>query len=678
MSLRARIVTIVSVFFLGILAIAFAGSLYRESLIIERELTFVQSSHTMLAREIIAREAQTLTAQIDALDIQAILSRIQRGDDRNAIAQDLSKSGLRRSDVFEVLDASGKIMFGMTVDGHRNVPAIIDAAALDRVLQAGALSGLNFVLNEGLLVISAIRFGFEGNDPIIVVAGRSLSSALERYSRALGTPSLLAGLRGRMIFETQPGLSDMIGALGQLRGPAEKLSYRGEKYVVSKIILPDMLGDPEAVLLTFLNVSQTEARNQRTRWLVITVILFLLVAGAVALDMFLWRSFLPLEHAVKAVEALSRGDPDVVIETGRRDEIGRIASAAVQLRLSVLGLARARRQRKRIRNRLEKVINGALKDLSASLDEAGRKDIADLADVAEDGQGAENQLKRTALVLRRLTDRVLDQQARLQDMIVELQEAVVTKARLAGLEQELEIARHVQASMLPEPLPPNEYFAVHGMMEPAREVGGDFFDFFTIGNNEVGVVVADVSGKGVPAAFFMAIAKSLLRAIVFSGASPADAVKRLNIMLADHNDEMMFVTLFYGVLDLNTGEFAYVNAGHNPPLTLRQDGSVELLTGGDIALAVVDDFDFKEHRTVLRPGETVFLYTDGVTEACDPALCLFGDARLQAILSGHSPGLTPDAVCDVVYTAVQSFEAGANRADDITCVALRYTARKAN
>jgi len=207
-------------------------------------------------------------------------------------------------------------------------------------------------------------------------------------------------------------------------------------------------------------------------------------------------------------------------------------------------------------------------------------------------------------------------------------------------------------------------------MIPAREVGGDFYDVIPLGDDRIGVAVADVSGKGVPAAFFMLIARTLLRATASFEPSPAACLTRLNDLLAADNEQMLFVTLFFGVLDRRTGTFTYANGGHNPPYLIRDGRPEELPPTGDMALAVMEELVFSERHCRLAPGDAVFLFTDGVTEAFDPAGEAFGEPRLTGLL-GRGGGDEATALIDRVIDGVLRFTGDAQQADDITCLAVR-------
>ena len=250
--------------------------------------------------------------------------------------------------------------------------------------------------------------------------------------------------------------------------------------------------------------------------------------------------------------------------------------------------------------------------------------------------------------------------------------------KLISIQNELDVARNMQQSILPTHFPDAEDVKLFARMLPAKEVGGDFYDFFWLAPGLLGVVIADVSGKGVPAALFMAVARTLIRATAIAADGPAACFRSVNGLLAEDNDTAMFVTVFYGVLDTATGELIYANAGHCPPCLVDPEGAVTALAGtGGIALGVMDDVEFREASVFLKPGSTVLLFTDGVSEAFDPEENEFTEARLrQVIAGGHA--LEVGAFLEMVVGAVESFAAGAPQADDLTCLAVRFLGQQEN
>ncbi|WP_439813788.1 SpoIIE family protein phosphatase [Zavarzinia sp. CC-PAN008] len=239
-----------------------------------------------------------------------------------------------------------------------------------------------------------------------------------------------------------------------------------------------------------------------------------------------------------------------------------------------------------------------------------------------------------------------------------------------ALRQELDIAGRMQQSILPTRFPRGPEFRMHALMRPQRDIGGDFYDVLALKNGQLGLVVADVSGKGIPAALFMAISRTVLRATALSGLSPAETLATANDILSVDNPAEMFVTLFYAIYDPPTGRLLYCNGGHNPPLIRRADGRVDELRGaGGIALGMMDGLPYDEAENHLAPGDTLLIYSDGVTEALNPAQEEFEMARLSGHL-GANPETDPEALVRAIVAEVDRFAAGAIQADDITVLAL--------
>jgi sigma-B regulation protein RsbU (phosphoserine phosphatase) len=253
-------------------------------------------------------------------------------------------------------------------------------------------------------------------------------------------------------------------------------------------------------------------------------------------------------------------------------------------------------------------------------------------------------------------------------------------AHLARLEAELDAARRLQMSMVPHSFPtPSAELPIDlcASMEPAREVGGDLYDFFITGDGRLCFLVGDVSGKGMPAALFMARAKSLIRiaadlmrASDGRTAGPGEIVSRVNRELCQDNSDMMFVTLFFAMLTPATGDVEFCNAGHNPPYALTANGMRAIEDGKGMILGVSPEADYPTGRLSLSPGEGMYVFTDGVTEANNAAEELFGEDRLEAILRGAGTSTSAE-IMQAVADAVRGFVGDALPFDDITMLAIR-------
>ncbi len=240
--------------------------------------------------------------------------------------------------------------------------------------------------------------------------------------------------------------------------------------------------------------------------------------------------------------------------------------------------------------------------------------------------------------------------------------------------QEMEFAREVQNSALPSGSLFGQGFVVLGSMQAARDVGGDFYDYFLIGEDKLGVVVADVSGKGVPAALFMMTAKTLIKNFVLGGKSPAEALQLANVQLCENNEKGMFVTVWLGVLDLSSGRLEFANAAHNPPLLKKKGEPFQYMDykkyRRGLVLGGLPESVYRNNEISLSEGDVLFLYTDGVTEAANHDLKLYGEDRLLACLEKNYK-LAPEVLLGAVRRDLDAFAAGMEQYDDITMVVLK-------
>ncbi len=245
--------------------------------------------------------------------------------------------------------------------------------------------------------------------------------------------------------------------------------------------------------------------------------------------------------------------------------------------------------------------------------------------------------------------------------------------QLLSIRQELDIAAKMQQAILPRHWPEHPNFSLWGSMRSAKEVGGDFYDHFELPGEKTGIVIADVSGKGVPAALFGMVSKTLLRSTATQAErEPSTVVEMVNDALCMDNDTCMFVTVLLATLDMRTGELYFVNAGHPPPLLIHADGQTEFLpsTGG-MALGIAEGLPFDHRQIQLKPGDQLVFYTDGVTEALNPQNDEFTQERLPPLLGRADQSNVKETVHKIIE-AVDAFAEGAPQSDDITCLALYF------
>jgi serine phosphatase RsbU (regulator of sigma subunit) len=282
--------------------------------------------------------------------------------------------------------------------------------------------------------------------------------------------------------------------------------------------------------------------------------------------------------------------------------------------------------------------------------------------LVEEGEKARASRQRRFVMIQEI-----GQQIAMAMQADQLQREMMARERL---ETEVDLARQIQRTFIPQSLPRKEGWELAARWETAREVGGDFYDVVELPGGRLGLFVADVSDKGMGAALFMALTRTLFRAEVAEGASPAVALQRINDLLIPDTKQGMFVTAVYGVLDLASGDFTYANAGHNPPLWIHGDGNAQELERTAIALGVMEGSEVKERTLKVHPGESLLLFTDGLTEAFSPEGKLFGEAGLMEVVHSFQSG-SAEGLVEAVEASLNAFRQALPLADDLTMLAVR-------
>ncbi|MGN1373162.1 MAG: SpoIIE family protein phosphatase, partial [Candidatus Coproplasma sp.] len=293
----------------------------------------------------------------------------------------------------------------------------------------------------------------------------------------------------------------------------------------------------------------------------------------------------------------------------------------------------------------------------------------------EDGTSPEIVIKKDDEI-RDLAECFTEMYREIGEYISKLKTITAEKERIGA---ELDVAAKIQTSLLPSEFPPypnRKEFEIYASMDAAKEVGGDFYDFYLLGKDHLAITVADVSGKGIPAAMFMMRSKTLIKSFVESGKPIDEAFFRTNEALCENNSAGMFLTAWFGVLNLTSGELAFVNAGHNPPLIKRADGQYEYLrVKPNFILAGMEGVRYRRNTVTLNPGDSLFVYTDGVTEAMNNEGKLYGEERLRQVLNSCS-GESCEGICKQTLKSIVAYADGAPQSDDITMLSLKYMYRK--
>lgn len=514
-----------------------------------------------------------------------------------------------------------------------------------------------------------------------LVATQPLDATLDALARRLGARLALADHRG------QPLGSDAQNLIARWQQAGRQAEPTTHNAWLLSVPLLSHTGHTLGHLVAEL--PDPEPRADGSTSVLLIVLLWL------ALGMGVWfvlQQLRPLGQAAADMARLAESP-----ESGAEGEVhvGALRRDIARVENRLEGLRALRRSRERQGRRQARFIRHQMLELANRLDDSARADVlqdleriesASLHPTAEAApptapvanplfERMVDEVGVLALGFQNLVGRVGDQYQQLGQLVQELREALRVKTQFIAIQQELEIARKMQLAFLPHDFSHQAGVQLHGVTQPAREVGGDFYDFFRLDEHHLAVLVADVSGKGVPAAFFMAVSRTLMRAVAQFSQGPADCLQRLNDLLAADNEEMMFVTLFYAVIDTRNGQVTYGNAGHNPPYVVRRNGQVEEVpTLGNMALAVMPDMPYTERTLTLETGDALFLYTDGVTEAAAPDGSWFGEARLEHFLAQTGHPAEVATVSQALIDAIRQFEAGGAQSDDITCLVARLTA----
>ena len=256
-------------------------------------------------------------------------------------------------------------------------------------------------------------------------------------------------------------------------------------------------------------------------------------------------------------------------------------------------------------------------------------------------------------------------------------QAARDRDRLLGIHRELDLARGIQESLVPHEFPRHPRFEIYGSMIPASQVGGDLFDFFLLDPSRLAFTIGDVSGKGIAAAFYMAVSRTVLRVVAGKGGAPHECLLEVNRFLrGERRSSNIFLTCFYGILDLETGRLEYSRAGHNPPYLMRAGagpaGTVQRLDAASgLPLGILKSVEYDTAATQLEPGDRILLFTDGITEAMNAGRELYGEDRLEALLA-QSKAVSIEELVRTVTDAATSFADGAPASDDITVMGIGY------
>ncbi len=615
--------------------------------------------------EAVERAAAPLVASLRAAVADDALLVARGTNDESALRQRLAalraELGLEGPAArIDLVGAQGQLLAAAPAVAE---PLASGASALQRDLGRDGLSARFEATAEGaMLLVVSLRMGTSD----LISASMPAEAALDRVARQMGAELMLRDRQGRAVFATDAVLRDDATRLRE----GQSVTLGGRIFRVEATPLDNSAGARVGQVLVLVDAT---AETQSRQLLLLLAGALLVVAGAVTCGL-LYRvirdAIDPLSELARALQAVAGGDifaSAAIAE--RRDEVGAIQAALEALRSNTLALDRLQTSNRLSALRERALIGQEIARLTAVLDGPEREEILGLLK----GEGA-----ALGPAFARLSGHVVQQHQAMATLLEErtrdlalVRQALEERTQLNRMREELDVARRLQLSSVPTVFPNRPTFRLHAAMVPAKEVGGDFCDFVMLDDHRLALLIGDASGKGVHAAIFIAMARSLLRAAIGRGASPAEALAQANDVLSTDNPTMMFATVFAAVLDCRTGLLTYANAGHNPPRRRGVTGEAELPVDRGIALGVMDGMEFTDQQAVLDAGDMVLMFTDGVTEAVAPGDILFGDDRLAAIMADTALE-APAQLVEAVARGVEAFADTEPQADDITMLALHW------
>lgn len=704
MLLRSRL-TVLATIVLALLIAGFAATIfYRDTYYESRYNSEVAQSHRFAWEKIGGQYRDGLVAATRKLLSNPGFEDAVRRADSISLSKYIDQARKDMPELRVDIFTTNRSIFYSTLLDQVDRKGLLDAGALQQLFSSGKpMVGLTQTGSHQFYWLRAeVIMSNDKSPPFVLALGMDVFPALNELKSNLDSNVYLANLRGRIAHGTDSDLFNQGRFVSASRSETVFNVHTDDKhYLVTNLPQLNPEGRMIGMLVSLRDITDLSKADSAANFTLLFAISIFSVVFITMMFFYLRSSLEPLSQTVMVLDALAKGDTQTQladdIDDSGNDETARIARGVNILREEMLTFSMLRDERLRARAQQERVIRDELRTLAENIDPDAREEVLKaLADQEthpaslksgelnlyqvsiESGKTATNELAVLASTLSRMTGMISTQQTKLLQLLREVSAAAESRAKLAGLQQELEIARKMQLAILPRTALDRTELTITAAMIPAKEIGGDFYDYFMLDHSRLAIVVADVSGKGVAAAFFMAISRTLLKSTAKFLPDPQECITELNELLCIDNDQMMFVTLFYGILDLSTGHFQFVNAGHNPPVLIRKNKKPEYFPRSpSMVLAVMEGASFPSQEITVCPGDMLVFYTDGITEATDPTGALYGDNRLLQTLEELDQHADVTQVTDVLLRDIHRFESGAPQADDITCVVVNYRGSQA-
>ena len=601
----------------------------------------------------------------------------------------------RVSNRLDIIDREGNLIFS-SLSGVFQSSIISDEVARNAIEDNSTVRGVGNDKQRNTAVVFGLPIIDDSGEVVgLGVLALDIIQPLVEMQKLNDSSVMILNRRGRLLVAPEHDIWERYGEFIDLNELSTLQTISKDDRFFSVTVLPQVadLGSLVGRLVNIKEVTEQVLQQRKISRLTFLFIGVFTLLSLVGLYMYMRYAFAPLTEGVEVLEALARGDLMMLAQmrTGK-DEVGQIGNAVNVFRSGMLMLNRYRRSRERQRARQERFIYREMTELADTLD--GDDQAAVLGELDKIAQKIElkassetvaesmiavdptsdefdprvlhgsDSLVLMATAFHSMSNRVQDQHQRLRD-------ALATKQAFIALRKELDIATRVQLSLLPHRSEKSKTLEIVGGMWPAKEVGGDFFDYFRIDANHIGIAIADVSGKGVPAALFAVMSRTSLRGMAAHVRSPGMILENINNFLENHNDENLFITFFYGILNETTGKFTYANGGHNAPILVDEDGVNPLELTAGMVLGMFDEIEFEETSIDLKPGSRLVLFTDGIPEAFNIENEAYGDDRLLDVLASL-PNRGPGDDVKKIVESVNTFVGNAPQFDDITCVIIHY------
>ena len=596
------------------------------------------------------------------------------------------------ADRFDLIYPDGTLAYS-SHSGVFQSPIIVASVARDAIADQEQVRGIGNDKQRNTAIVFGTPLRSDSGQVVgLGVYATNIVDALADLEKSNNSSVMIVNRRGRLLVAPNSDTWNQFSDTVNLNEISELQTISDQGHFYSVLVLPQIanLGGLVARLVNIKDVTHLVLQQRKISQIIAMLIIVFVILSMLGLYLYMSRSFSPLTEGVNVLNALSKGDLQIQIEHAtRKDEVGQIANAVNVFRDSMIQFNRFRRSHERQRARQERFIYREMTRLADTMDEGeDRSAILDELDhlgqiVQNEVEDGDNQnyaimnainegsrskdsdsLALMAVAFQSMSNRIQDQHQRLRN-------ALATKEAFISLRKELDIATRVQLSLLPGHIETSDAFDIFGGMWPAKEVGGDFFDYFRLDEHRIGVAIADVSGKGVPAALFTVMARTILRGSIAHLDSPGKILQSVNDFLANNNDEDLFVTFFYGILDERTGRLTYSNCGHNPPIVSDKNGSRPLKLTNGMVLAMFSDIEFEDGCVDLLPGSRLVMFTDGIPEAFNAEEEAYGDDRLLDTVDALPEQDPADDVKQIV-NSVNDFVKDAPQFDDIACVVMHF------